>query len=496
LNNGEFEDYMLNIGKTLGITTTYSTNNQAMASCDNVRPNIENIMDYSACPKMFTKGQVIKMRTSAASAISSRDYLVSMENLYNVGILGTKTVGNFTMAPVSGSTVVTTYTVMYSNPTTVSPCAPIADFFVSKVASCQDQSVTYNSTSFNNSSALSYSWIFEGGTPSVSTLASQAVVYSNAGTHSTTLTVTNLQGISTKTVASAITTGWHSYLTLPYSEGFESGAWWPVNWAANNPDAGTLSWQLSNYGSNNSTKSLILPNANYSTARAGNIDMMETPSFDFSNTTAINFAFDYSFARRAAVTQDEFKLQYTTDCGGTWTSVTSNALPTTAPSASVMAANTGGTVELPYIPWNSTAWKTANITSSNFTTLNGKRDVKFRFYFQNDLATGQSQNLYIDNINITGTVGLHEFENSLGLSIYPNPTNVSSIVEFTSPIDAKATILVYDVTGRVIEESSQVLNSGIVSKYAVNASNKLNSGIYFVTIIINNNKITKKLIIE
>ena len=38
--SGEIEDYMLNIG---------------LLSCDGQRPNIENIMDYSSCPKMLSK---------------------------------------------------------------------------------------------------------------------------------------------------------------------------------------------------------------------------------------------------------------------------------------------------------------------------------------------------------------------------------------------------------------------------------------------------------
>ena len=114
----------------------------------------------------------------------------------------------------------------------------------------------------------------------------------------------------------------------------------------------------------------------------------------------------------------------------------------------------------------------------------------------NDTEGGQSQNLYIDNINISGTVGINEFENSLGLSIYPNPTSSSAVIELTSPKDSKIDILVYDVTGRVVEQNLVNATAGVNSKYTVNASSKLKAGIYFITLVIDNNKITKKLIID
>ena len=71
-SSGEVEDYTLNIG---------------LPSCDDTRPNIENIMDYSSCPKMFTHGQTLKMRQSANSTIGNRNLLVDTLNLIFTGIL-------------------------------------------------------------------------------------------------------------------------------------------------------------------------------------------------------------------------------------------------------------------------------------------------------------------------------------------------------------------------------------------------------------------------
>lgn len=472
ITSGEIEDYNLNIGTTPSAT---NTPNRTMATCDSVRPNVENIMDYSSCPKMFTIGQIDKMRLTCQSSIASRDSLVGIANLIATGILDAN-----------------------GNPTGVTPCGPIADFSSNKSQNCAGQAIVFTNTTYN-SIPTSLSWTFEGGTPSTSTLSTPSVTYATPGTYSVSLTASNGNGTSTKTVNSFVTVNWNGAKKLPFSENFESGQWWPDGFVMTNEDIGTPSWEMSNYGAGGSTKSVVLASANYSsnfTGFDGNVDIMETPSFDFSNTTNISFSFDYSFARKSVVvaTDETFKLQYSLDCGGSWLN-----MPGT-PTASVMAVS-GGTVNVPYIPWSSTVpnpkWITKTYPSAALVSvLNNKRDVKFRFWFENDVTGGQSQNLYIDNINISGSVGINEFENALGLSIYPNPTSSSANVEFTSPYDAKVNIVVYDVTGRVVEENASNATAGVNSKYTVNSSNTFSSGIYFITLSVGNNKLTKKLIIE
>ncbi len=492
--SGEIEEYNLNIGTTPSPTTGI---NMTMATCDTVRPNIENIMDYSSCPKMFTKGQNAKVRLSATSSVGNRSMLITNENLYFTGILN-RTI-TFNSTTNQNDTVYT--------PTTVSPCAPIADFASNKMTTCAGQSIVYTSTAYNGT-GFSYAWEFEGGSPSTSTLASQTVTYSTPGSYSVSLTVTNAQGVSTKTISS-VATSWNSnppvFVADTLSEDFENFQGFAAGWYVTpNNDIGSPAWELSNqYGAgfvSGETKSLILPNANGAFGvfgNAGHVDIIETASYDFSNITSVGFQFDYSFARKTGVTRDTFKVQYSLDCGGSWKTFLGS------PTALTMAAS-GGTVNAPYNPWSTATsytstnykWKTATIPSVGTAAITGKRDVKFRFWFKNDVDGGQSQNLYIDNINISGTVGIREFENSLGLSIYPNPTNGASVVEFTSPNNSKVNILVYDVTGRMVEKNELNANAGVTNKHNVNASGKLTPGIYFVSLTIDNNKVVKKLIIN
>lgn len=461
--SGEIEDYNFNIGTTPG--------SLIMASCSDIRPNIENIMDYSSCPKMFTVGQRDKMRTSALSSISSRDSLCGVANLIFTGIIDAA-----------------------GNPTPNTPCAPIADFAANNFITCAGQALTFNSTSYNSSAPMTYLWEFEGGSPSTSTLATQSVTYATPGTYSVSLTVTNADGTSTKSVNNYVTTNWNAaQITLPYVETFEN-QWWPAGFNFVNEDSGTPGWELSNYGKG-SSKSTVLANANYVPTSwpgfASNVDIMELPPFDFSNTTNISLSFDYSFARKTDVVADTFKVQYSLDCGGSW--------KTLSGITAAQMATSGGTVNAPYIPWSSVPdqkWATKAFSTILLNPVANKRDVKFRFWFQNDVSTGESQNLYIDNINVSGTVGIDEFENSLGLAIYPNPTSSSANVEFTSPSSSNVEITVFDVTGRVVEKSELNGMAGITMKHTINSSNHLNSGIYFISINIDGRKVTKKLIIE
>lgn len=453
------------------------TNDTLCDVINHLRPNKENIMDYSACPKMFTADQIDVMRTAARAGTAYRSVVTSSNNLvYTTGVC---------------SQVADVVNGGFYYPLLPAPnCAPIADFASNKLMACNNQSVTYTSTSYNGT-ITSYSWVFEGGTPATSTNASEVVTYSTPGAHSVSLVVTNSIGSSSISKSNAIWVGWNSdstYFTstTSYTEGFENGI--PAGmWYSQNYDAGTPAFKITNYGSNNSSKSVVLESYNYYTP--GQEDVLESSQFNFEKVTNVSFNFDYSYARRTTTTDEDFRVQFSTDCGGTWTNMPGS------PSAAVLATSGGTLNSGGYIPFTAAKWVTKSIPSAILGQLSNKRDVKFRFYFRN-ASSGQANNLYIDNINISGIVGLEDLARTIDLSIYPNPTNASSTIEFTSPVSSKVEVTVNDVTGRLVEISNFTTDAGITSKYQVNKSQALNSGIYFVTLSLDGQKVTKKLIIE
>ena len=438
---------------------------------------------------MFTKGQTNKIRYTANSTIADRNMLSDTTNLVRVGFFN-KTIASITPSTAAtGTTPAQPADTVYAyNTTTITNCAPIADFYANKTNSCNGQSVTYNSTSYN-STPTSFSWAFEGGTPATSTSPNPTINYSTPGNYSVSLTVSNSYGSSTKTRTPFLNNNWNSNAPLyPYTEGFETGL--SNGWISRNIDYQTVEWQSFNYGSQNTSKSMVLPN--FGGYYDKNIDILESPLFNFSNVSNISISIDYCAPRKQGVVGSLKSLyfQYSTDCGGTWLN-----MPTNFPPDSIMATYSGITSTGPYIPWDATKWKT--LTNSSVVLagpIANKRDVKFRFWYKNAYAS--AQHLYLDQFNISGTVGLENFTNNIGLALYPNPTSGSTTLEFTSPVDSKVTITVNDVLGRQIENSNLNVSAGQMIKHAINPNSSLNAGIYFVTLNLGNQKVTKKLIIE
>ena len=80
--------------------------------------------------------------------------------------------------------------------------SPAAKFFVGTPVIMQGENVGFTDISTNN--PTSWSWIFEGGTPAVSSDKNPAITYKGAGNFSVTLISANAQGSDTTTVTGLI----------------------------------------------------------------------------------------------------------------------------------------------------------------------------------------------------------------------------------------------------------------------------------------------------
>ena len=92
------------------------------------------------------------------------------------------------------------------------PSAPVANFTSTNTTLCAGSSVTFTNTSTGN--PTSFSWIFQGGTPSASTAQNPVVNYNSAGTFNVSLTVSNSNGSNTKTQNSLVTVRANPVLSL------------------------------------------------------------------------------------------------------------------------------------------------------------------------------------------------------------------------------------------------------------------------------------------
>ncbi len=435
-----------------------SSNSNSCAGSGNIW-NVENIMDYSGCPKMFTQLQVTRMRTALTSSIAGRNNLWTTANLLATGI----TPG---------------YT-----------CAPVANFDNDKQVICSGQSVNYTNTSQTGASSGSIAWTFQNGSPATSTSTSQVVTYNTPGTYSVSITASNANGNNTLNKVSYITVlNGGSTLFAPITEDFEAASL-SGGLSITNLNAASVAWeQNTTTGGNSTAKSIYLNNASLANT-GGHLDIFETPTYNFNNTTNVGLSYWYAYARKLATQTDTFRVQYSLDCGGSWISVLG------VPSLATMAVNSGGTTTTPLVP-TAAQWKQTTISPVLLSALANKPSVKFRFYFRSSAVVGSSNNIYIDQINLSGTVGLNELESQINLSVYPNPTNASSKVSFLLNASQTAKVSVLDITGRILEETTKFDTNGSNAEYTINKNNALAKGIYIVNVEIGGQQISKKLIIE
>jgi PKD repeat protein len=340
----------------------------------------------------------------------------------------------------------------------------------------KEQSINFTDGSWN-SDPTSWQWDFPGGTPSSSPLQNPAVQYNTAGVYDVTLTVTNSAGTDSKTITGNVTVvpalGANA---IPYAEGFESitfpGTDWPIT------NGGGNTWTQTTQASHSGSNAVYINNYTGNTTNTS--DIFLTPTYNLSNVTQANLTFWLAFAARSTASTDQLKVYASTSCGQLW-AIRYNKSGTNLSTAGVLATN--------FIP-NSTQWRqeTVNIASSSY---NNKPNVRFKFeYLQN---TGN--NIYIDDINLDGTVGINEvLEEALNFSVYPNPTMSVASLDFTLTSRQTVRIDVLDVMGRVVNEiAATTLDAG---EYQFELPSGLAAGLYSVRLNADGYVTSRKIMIN
>lgn len=406
--------------------------------------NAENYMDYSYCSKMFTAGQVSRMRAAIISNVGGRNNLWSATNLSATGASGTPTL-----------------------------CK--ANFVSDKKTICIGDAVSFTDDSYNNVST--WSWTFTGGSPASSTIQNPTVTYSAAGTYAVTL----VAGNGTSTVSETKT----AYITVlpvgapqPIVEGFEAFVTPNNLWIIENPNG--TGFEKTTAASASGTYSLRHVNG---AANSGSVDEFISKTINLQGTTNVTLSFKYAFAKRANDNTDNLKISATSNCGDTW-SVRKNF--TTSQLAT--APNNSGT----FIP-TAQEWQTAVIT--NITSTFWVNDFRFKFLF----TGGGGNTLYIDDINLynanSTSVGVTENDFINEVQLYPNPTTNFAYLNFNLMKSENVNINVVDMVGKVVNTiSNSTLTSG-PQRFEINTSN-LSRGIYLINLSIDGQTLTHKLIVE
>lgn len=407
-----------------------------------------NYMDYTddLCMNMFSWGQSLRMDATLAGY---RAQLVSVSNLIATGTNGTPAV----------------------------PCALVPDFYSDKRMLCVGDSIHFYDMSWN-SDATSWTWIFNGGNPSFSNLQNPVVQYNSQGIYDVTLIAGNSTGSY-----SVIKQDWimanpaSSSIQLPYSESFESMVFPNADWQVEN-DSG-FGWERTIVTGATGTASVYINNL--SGNAQGKTDRFYTGTFDFSGISSPSATFKVAFAQTASSSSDQLKVYVTVNCGETWTLryiKSGNSLATAAPATSgfIPAAN---------------EWRTETISMPS-STFGNKPNIKFRFDYVHD----SGNNIFIDDINISGPVGINEFfsPEHVVMNVFPNPAESAAelTIYFPEPY-FNAAVSIFQSDGRKIRDLFSGETAGGEMKFILP---RLAEGVYIIKLTAGSAALYSKLFIR
>ena len=431
------------IGVTSCNLTANTCSNDAVDGYWNtdVVDNVENFMEYSYCSKMFTNDQRSRMRAAITSNI--RNNLWQPSNLNATG----------------------------ANTT---PTACVAQFIVDRQVVCAGDDLVFTDDSYSNIS--SWNWSFQGGSPSSTTFQNPQVNYANPGQYDVTLTVTDVFGNSvSQTFPDYITVLGSPGNALPISEGFENTILPNSDWFIEN--SGGPGFAISSQAAFSGSKSLKLNNSAGSNLDK---DAFVSSTIDLENITAASLTFKYAFAKISPSNSDFLQIFASSNCGESWAvrkSISSSQLATVNNTASNYTPGPGD-------------WET--VTISNFSSAYQVNNLRIKFLF----TSGGGNDLYIDDINLTGPVGLQDNETIYDFFVFPNPANSIANVQFLLPkSQQQMNIQLHNIIGEQVKN----IFCGNLSSGQHNLSidvSDLAPGVYFVTISNPTRKVVQRFIVE
>ncbi len=444
--------------------------------------NAQNIMDYSGCAKMFTVGQVNRMRAAITSGTSQRNNLWSPANLTATGALD----------PVPDLAPTPEFSIEKGQKAGIPPAE--RSYFL-----CANDATTrfvFKNQSWNDT-ITGVQWTFGNGATTATSTSTTTVVneFTQPGWVTVTMTATgNNSGSTTITNDHAVYAADNNPVPGPgYHQDFSSAAEmskWPMFNYYNN----TFKWQwFGNTGYNDGAcvkyhgyDDRSNPEA-YSGSQAYDFDDIFTPGLDLTVTPAtepLNMNFYTSGAYRSGSTvKDSLEIFVSNTCGAYWTKLSSltdnNLLNKNRVSAEYTPGSQGD-----WIP------QTINIPAAYRTNK-----TFFRFRYR---PYDNANSFYMDDFSISQfpTEVKEAMAHPEEVSIYPNPSHGDTRMLFTTGVDGKVSYDIKDITGKTIYRNSAVYAPNSMQQQDIAANVFPASGLYIVTVTISNKTVTQKLVVE
>ncbi|MEP7128895.1 MAG: T9SS type A sorting domain-containing protein [Chitinophagales bacterium] len=157
-------------------------------------------------------------------------------------------------------------------------------------------------------------------------------------------------------------------------------------------------------------------------------------------SAVLNFDVAYRYYQNSGlINYDKLQVEVSVDCGAFWNVVydkEKDDLATLPPSGASI-----------YYPVADDEWRTETVNLDDYA---GNTNVMIQF----KATSGHGNNLYIDNLKISSTVGLEEVANANEtLLLYPNPADDLTMIDLPSSSQSSgAAIQVYNSAGQLIHQ--------------------------------------------
>jgi len=263
----------------------------------------------------------------------------------------------------------------------------------------------------------------------------------------------------------------------PVKEGFQGATFVPGCWKLDNVN-GDATWAQNGIGAfGNSSASAKMDF--YNVSISGRHDYLIMRMLDFSALMPpISLDFAISYARYDNLRYDSLKVEVSTDGGDTWQIEWSKA-----GSSLATAPNT----TVPFLP-ASVQWRQETL---NLDAYSGTTGMLIRFHG----ISGRGNNLYLDDINVTGNwTNISKVESAEEeIIVYPVPTTGLLIIEGI-PVYAKGTaIKLYNTLGTLVYIKE--LNEITLEEVELDLSS-LSNGVYLVVMGGESHSFSKRIIIS
>lgn len=173
-------------------------------------------------------------------------------------------------------------------------------------------------------------------------------------------------------------------------------------------------------------------------SNAGNVYNVYMKNLNLSDVGSADLSFDvaYRYYRNSGLTDfDELQVQASANCGSNWDVLydkEKDSLATLLPSGAGI-----------YYPLMENEWRTDMVNLDQYI---GNANMMIRFV----AISGHGNNLYLDNLKITSTVGIGEIMHNSTMQLYPNPANDFVTIRFLNNQSWHRSLLIYNSMGQEI----------------------------------------------